>query len=146
MLHWCRVCSKVAQLYIFFFRFFSQSHRRALSSVPCTVQWVLVENLCYVQPCVCAHPRLLVCPFPQPFPLGTLSLFSKSVSLPSFVNRIIYINFLKSWQHTHREGKQSPLGSVSEPRQLLRRVWAPPQTLLFLSPLCLWGKPFSAFL
>ena len=144
MLCWFRVYSKVTQLYRYCFFFFQillpykslqfWVKSPALSSRP----WLIIS---YIQSCVCVHPRLLVYPWCIPphslSPRVKLSLFSKSVSLFSFVNKIIYINFLKLRQHTRRESKQSTFGSISESLHPPWLVWAPPETLLFLSPLCL---------
>ena len=58
-------------------------HHRALSRVPCAIQYVPLGCLFYTQyqQCICVNPNLPIPPTPPLFPLVSIHLFSTSVSL-----------------------------------------------------------------
>ena len=58
-------------VYIFFFRFFSLTGYYEMSNIIlCALQWDLVGDLFYIQPCMCVNPKPLICPCLTPFPFG----------------------------------------------------------------------------
>jgi len=78
--------NRVLQLYIythpFFLRFFSHiDDHRLLGRVPCARQQVPTGSSLHKPPCAYASPSPQSIPTPVCPPLGTIGLFSKSVSL-----------------------------------------------------------------
>ena len=70
-----QVYSKVNQLYIYIFPFFSRffshlGYYRILSIFPCAIQQVLISYLFHIQQCVHVNPNLLIYPSPPHFPFG----------------------------------------------------------------------------
>ena len=98
-----QVYSKVIQLHIYtylFFKFFPHlDYYRILSRAPCAIQQALVGCLSYISQCVYINPNLS---FPYHLsPSVTVSLFSKSVSLYSYISYIL----LRSALYRNRIGQ-----------------------------------------
>ena len=101
MLCWFLLYSKVNQLYVYihplFFLFPSHlGHHRALSSVPCAIQQVLISYLFYTQyqQCIYVNPNLPIHPT-SPFPIWYPYIYSLHWCLYlCFANKIIYTIFL----------------------------------------------------
>ena len=68
--------------------FFHTSYHRLLGAIQ---EEVLVDYLFYIQLCENVNPKLLIYPFPSPFPFGDQSLYLKSESVLCFINTFICI-------------------------------------------------------
>ena len=67
--------SKMNQLCIYIYPLFfglpsHLGHHRALSRIPCAIQYILISYLFYTQyqQCICVNPNLPIPPTPTPFP------------------------------------------------------------------------------
>ena len=93
--------SKVNQLDMYthpsLFRLFSHIiYYRILSWFPYAMQQVLVDDVFYIQKCICVNPKLLIYPSrPHLSPQVTISLISESMSLFVFVNKLLCIIFIE---------------------------------------------------